>query len=247
MGWTQIVSFGFVNPMTTVGDIIYENSTPAPARLGGNINARRNFLTSTGTGSIPTAPAWTRYRRATTRSSSRPALRSRRSGAGTGRFGLLPIRHPRGRCSLASAEQSVGVRWCGGILTPVGIVPDPGATCRAHAPLLARRRRDLASADRDRETRHDHGGNLDGTVIGVDYGGTGTTATPTAGQLLVGTAAESTRCKRCLAMPPSLLPAPSPLPQSTATLARTPTPASPWTARVVSPRRAVASVLSQRG
>lgn len=49
---------GFANPMTTLGDIIYENATPAPARLAGNTTATKNFLVQTGTGSISAAPAW---------------------------------------------------------------------------------------------------------------------------------------------------------------------------------------------
>lgn len=44
--------------MTTLGDIIYENSTPAAARLAGNTLAVRKFLSQTGTGSISAAPAW---------------------------------------------------------------------------------------------------------------------------------------------------------------------------------------------
>ena len=46
------------NPMTTLGDIIYENSTPAPARLAGTTSATKQFLTQTGTGSVSAAPAW---------------------------------------------------------------------------------------------------------------------------------------------------------------------------------------------
>jgi hypothetical protein len=46
------------NPMTTLGDIIYENATPAPARLAGNITSTKNFLVQTGTGSVSTAPVW---------------------------------------------------------------------------------------------------------------------------------------------------------------------------------------------
>lgn len=49
---------GFANPMTTLGDIIYENATPAPARLAGNITTAKNFLTQTGSGTISAAPVW---------------------------------------------------------------------------------------------------------------------------------------------------------------------------------------------
>lgn len=55
--WT-ISSGGMSNPMTTLGDIIYQDSTPAPARLAGNTTTARNFLTQTGNGTISAAPAW---------------------------------------------------------------------------------------------------------------------------------------------------------------------------------------------
>jgi hypothetical protein len=45
-------------PLTTLGDTVYENATPAPARLPGNTSATKNFLTQTGTGSVSAAPAW---------------------------------------------------------------------------------------------------------------------------------------------------------------------------------------------
>jgi hypothetical protein len=40
---------GFSNPMTILGDIIYENATPIAARLAGNTNVLREFLTSYAT------------------------------------------------------------------------------------------------------------------------------------------------------------------------------------------------------
>jgi hypothetical protein len=51
-------SGSFASPMTTLGDIIYENSTPAATRLAGNTTSTKNFLTQTGTGSISAAPSW---------------------------------------------------------------------------------------------------------------------------------------------------------------------------------------------
>lgn len=50
--------FSYLDPMTTVGDLIYENATPAPARLGGNTTTTKNFLCGTGTGSAANAPSW---------------------------------------------------------------------------------------------------------------------------------------------------------------------------------------------
>jgi len=49
---------GFSNPMTTLGDIIYENATPAATRLAGNTTSTKKFLTQTGTGSVSAAPGW---------------------------------------------------------------------------------------------------------------------------------------------------------------------------------------------
>jgi len=49
---------GFTNPMTTLGDIIYEDATPTAVRLAGNTTATKNFLVQTGTGTISAAPSW---------------------------------------------------------------------------------------------------------------------------------------------------------------------------------------------
>ena len=45
-------------PLTTLGDLLYTNATPALARLAGNTTATKNFLTQTGTGTGSAAPAW---------------------------------------------------------------------------------------------------------------------------------------------------------------------------------------------
>jgi hypothetical protein len=47
-----------LNVLTTLGDILYENSTPANARLAGNTSSTRNFLAQTGNGTISATPAW---------------------------------------------------------------------------------------------------------------------------------------------------------------------------------------------
>lgn len=46
------------NPMTTLGDIIYEDATPTPTRLAGNTTTTKKFLTQTGNGSISAVPGW---------------------------------------------------------------------------------------------------------------------------------------------------------------------------------------------
>jgi hypothetical protein len=57
-GWYALPASGMSNPMTTLGDLIYEDATPAPARLAGNTTTTRKFLRQTGTGSVSAAPAW---------------------------------------------------------------------------------------------------------------------------------------------------------------------------------------------
>jgi len=49
---------GLANPMTTLGDMIYEDASPGPARLAGSTAATMRVLTQTGTGSASAAPAW---------------------------------------------------------------------------------------------------------------------------------------------------------------------------------------------
>lgn len=45
-------------PMTTLGDMIYENATPTPARFAGNITTANLILRQTGTGAVSAAPSW---------------------------------------------------------------------------------------------------------------------------------------------------------------------------------------------
>ena len=68
-------------PLTTAGDMLYENSTPAPARLQGNTSAVRKFLTQTGDGTNSAPPAWGRSRAGTClpRRSRPAAIRTRMS------------------------------------------------------------------------------------------------------------------------------------------------------------------------
>jgi hypothetical protein len=47
-----------INPMTTVGDIIYGGIDGNPFRVVGNTAATKKFLSQTGTGSQSATPAW---------------------------------------------------------------------------------------------------------------------------------------------------------------------------------------------
>ena len=55
--WAAPAGTGFTNPMTTLGDTLFQGAS-AVTRLAGNITATKQFLSQTGTGTISAAPAW---------------------------------------------------------------------------------------------------------------------------------------------------------------------------------------------
>lgn len=55
---TANAAFNALSPMTTLGDLIYEDVTPKAVRLAGNTTATKNFLVQTGNGSVSAAPSW---------------------------------------------------------------------------------------------------------------------------------------------------------------------------------------------
>jgi trimeric autotransporter adhesin len=55
---TANAGFNALAPLTTLGDIVYENATPVAARLAGNTTSTKNFLIQTGTGTVSAAPQW---------------------------------------------------------------------------------------------------------------------------------------------------------------------------------------------
>lgn len=57
MKWATPAS-GFANPMTTLGDLMFEDATPTAARLAGNTSATKKYLSQTGTGAVSAAPTW---------------------------------------------------------------------------------------------------------------------------------------------------------------------------------------------
>ena len=63
---TAAAAFNALSPMTTLGDIEYENSTPAAARLAGPTSGTAAYvLTSTPSGGAAQAPAWSAFLDAT--------------------------------------------------------------------------------------------------------------------------------------------------------------------------------------
>lgn len=53
----QTAAFNALDPLTTLGDIVYHNGTDS-VRLPGNTTAIQLFMSQTGTGSVSAAPAW---------------------------------------------------------------------------------------------------------------------------------------------------------------------------------------------
>ena len=55
--WVNVPA-GFADPMSTIGDIIIRNASNVTTRLAGNTTSGLQLLSSTGTGSVATAPVW---------------------------------------------------------------------------------------------------------------------------------------------------------------------------------------------
>ena len=55
---TASAAFNALSPLTTLGDLLYGGASGTDARLGGNTSATKQFLSSTGTGTLANAPAW---------------------------------------------------------------------------------------------------------------------------------------------------------------------------------------------
>ncbi len=77
MSWASILT----NPMTTSGDIIYENSTPAASRLAGNSTATKNYLTMTSS-----VPSW-----GTIQAADIPTLNQNTTGTASNVTGVVAL------------------------------------------------------------------------------------------------------------------------------------------------------------
>lgn len=73
-------------PLTTLGDLLYEDATPEPVRLAGNTSATRKFLRQAGTGSVSAAPAWD-----TLLAADVPTLNQNTTGTAGGLSGVLGL------------------------------------------------------------------------------------------------------------------------------------------------------------
>lgn len=95
----QTPSSGFTNPMTTLGDMLYEDATPTAVRLAGNTTATKNFLVQTGTGSVSAAPSW-----GTISAGDVPTLNQNTTGTAANVTGTVAIANGgTGQTSAASA------------------------------------------------------------------------------------------------------------------------------------------------
>jgi hypothetical protein len=74
------------DPMTTLGDIIYENGTPEPTSLSGNITTTKMFLTQTGTGTTSAPPSW-----GTILASDIPTLNQNTTGTAANVTGVVAV------------------------------------------------------------------------------------------------------------------------------------------------------------
>jgi|GEM_PF-2144065 len=55
---TKTAAFDALSPMNTLGDVIYGGASGSGARLAGNTTSTKQFLTSSGTGTVANAPSW---------------------------------------------------------------------------------------------------------------------------------------------------------------------------------------------
>jgi hypothetical protein len=96
---------GMSNPMTTLGDVLYENATPAAARLAGNTTTTKKYLTQTGTGSASAAPAW-----GTIAAADVPTLNQNTSGTAGNITGVAAIANGgTGQATAYAAAVALGV------------------------------------------------------------------------------------------------------------------------------------------
>ena len=107
---------GMTNPMTTLGDIIYENATPAPARLAGPIVNGTYVLTEIVVGSASVAPVWTNQTAITAGLASALAA---------GAINQIPYQTGAGSTSFYSAS-NYGVQTYGATGVPASIAGAAG-------------------------------------------------------------------------------------------------------------------------
>jgi hypothetical protein len=113
----QAIPVGFTNPMTTLGDLIYENSTPAANRLPGNVTTTKKFLTQTGTGTVSAAPAWS-----TLASSDIPNNAANTSGTAANLSGTPALPSGTAATTQAAGDTSTDLATDAFVMTAVGTV-----------------------------------------------------------------------------------------------------------------------------
>ncbi len=55
---TAAAAFNALNPMTTLGDVMYDSGGATASRLAGNTTTTKMYMSQTGTGSASAAPVW---------------------------------------------------------------------------------------------------------------------------------------------------------------------------------------------
>jgi hypothetical protein len=82
----KTAAFDALQPMSTLGDVVYGGASGTGTRLAGNTTSTKNFLVQTGTGSVSAAPAW-----GTIAAADVPTLNQNTSGTAAGLSTTLAI------------------------------------------------------------------------------------------------------------------------------------------------------------
>jgi hypothetical protein len=166
---------GMSNPMTTLGDIIYEDNTPSPTRLGGNTTTTKKFLTQTGTGSVSASPQWS-----TITASDIPTLNQNTTGTASNVTGTVAIANggTGATTQQAAIDALAGTQASGKYLRSDGTHTTLSSIQAADVPTLNQNTTGTAS-------------NVTGTIA-IANGGTGQTSQQAAIDALAGTQSSGT-------------------------------------------------------
>lgn len=190
---TKTAAFNALTPNTTLGDVSYHNGTDE-VRLAGNTTTTKQFLSQTGTGTVSAAPAWatitgsditgaaltkTDDTNVTLTLGGTPATSLLRAASLTlGWTGTLAVsRGGTGAGTFTAYMPVVGGTTSTGALQSVsaGSTTNQVLLYKGASALPAFGAVDLAG-----------GANIITGTLPVGNGGTGVSATPTNGQLLIG-------------------------------------------------------------
>ena len=164
--WGNVLS----NPMTTLGDLLYENATPAAARLAGDTSNTRKFLRTQATAGVAQAPAWD-----TIQAGDVPVLNQNTTGTASNVTGTVAIANG----GTGATTQQAALDAIAGAVTS-GLVLRGNGT---HVTLAALQASDVPTLNQNTTGT---AANVTGTVA-IGNGGTGQTSQQAAINALTGT------------------------------------------------------------